>query len=73
MADNPMKDKNYNLVSSVENALQTQWQMAQYAQDAEREGDQELVDYFNEVIDGTKRGAERGKELLAQRLQQEGG
>ena len=73
MADNPMKDKNYNLVSSVENALQTQWQMAQYAQDAEREGDQELVEYFNEVIDGTKRGAERGKELLAQRLQQEGG
>ena len=73
MADNPMKDKNYNLVSSVENALKTQWQMAQYAEDAEREGDQELVDYFNEVIEGTKRGAERGKQLLAERLQQEGG
>jgi ABC-type amino acid transport substrate-binding protein len=73
MADSPMKDKNYNLVSSVENALKTEWQMAEYAQDAEREGDQELVDYFNEVIEGTKRGGERGKQLLAERLQQEGG
>jgi hypothetical protein len=73
MADSPMKDKNYNLVSSVENALSTQWQMSQYAQDAQNEGDQELADYFQEVVDGTKNGAERGKKLLAQRLQQEGG
>jgi len=73
MAESPMKDKNYNLISSVENALSTQWQMTQYAQDAEQQGDQELVDYFKEVIEGTQRGAERGKELLAQRLQQEGG
>ena len=73
MADSPMKDKNYNLVSSVENALKTQWQMSEYAQDAERQGDQDLVDYFNEVAEGTKRGAERGKQLLAQRLQSEGG
>ena len=68
-----MKDKNYNLVSSVENALKTQWQMEEYRQDAEREGDQELVDYFQQVIEGTNRGAERGKQLLAQRLHQEGG
>ena len=73
MADSPMKDKNYNLVSSVENALKTQWQMHEYAQDAEQQGDQELVDYFNEVAEGTKRGGERGKQLLAQRLQSEGG
>lgn len=73
MADRPLKDKNYNLVSSVENALKTQWQMTEYAQDAEREGDQELVEYFNEVGEGTRRGAERGKQLLAQRLQAEGG
>ena len=73
MTDSPMKDKNYNLVSSVENALKTQWQMSEYAQDAERQGDQDLVDYFNEVAEGTKRGAERGKQLLAQRLQSEGG
>jgi hypothetical protein len=71
MPDSPLKDKNYNLVSSVENALKTQWQMAGYKQDAEREGDQELVDYFDQVIEGTRRGAERGKHLLAQRLQQE--
>ena len=73
MADSALKDKNYNLVSSVENALKTQWQMEEYRQDAEREGDQELVDYFQQVIEGTNRGAERGKQLLAQRLQQEGG
>lgn len=73
MAESPLKDKNYNLVSSVENALKTQWQMSEYAQDAEREGDQELVDYFNEVMEGTKNGADRGKKLLAERLQREGG
>jgi hypothetical protein len=71
MPDSTMKDKNYNLVSSVENALKTQWQMASYKQDAESEGDQELADYFQQVIDGTSRGAERGKQLLARRLQQE--
>ena len=71
MPDSPLKDKNYNLVSSVDNALKTQWQMSQYKQDAEREGDQELADYFQQVIDGTVRGAEQGKRLLAQRLQQE--
>ncbi len=47
--------------------------MSEYAQDAEQQGDQELVDYFNEVAEGTKRGGERGKQLLAQRLQNEGG
>jgi rubrerythrin len=73
MADTPLKDKNYNLVSSVQNALQTQYQMATYAEDAEREGDQELAEYFRQVIEGTERGATRGKELLAERLQREGG
>jgi hypothetical protein len=71
MPDSPLKDKNYNLVSSVQNALETQWQMSQYKQDAEQEGDQELADYFQQVIDGTSRGAEQGKRLLAQRLQSE--
>lgn len=73
MADSPMKDKNYNLVTSVQNALNTQWQMSQYRRDAEQEGDQELADYFQEVVDGTSRGADRGKQLLAERLQGEGG
>lgn len=73
MTDNSMKDKNYNLVTSVQNALNTKWQMSQYKQDAEQEDDQELADYFQEVVDGTSRGAERGKQLLAERLQGEGG
>lgn len=73
MAESPMKDKNYNLVTSVQNALNTQWQMSQYRRDAEQEGDQELADYFQEVVDGTSRGADRGKQLLAERLQGEGG
>jgi hypothetical protein len=68
-----MKDKNYNLVTSVQNALNTQWQMSQYKEDAEQQGDQELADYFQEVVDGTSRGADRGKQLLAERLQSEGG
>lgn len=71
MPDSPLKDKNYNLVSAVENALKTQWKMSTYKEDAEREGDRELTEYFQEIIDGTRRGAERGKQLLARRLQNE--
>jgi hypothetical protein len=71
MPDRQLKDKNYNLVASVESALKTQWQMAQYKQDAEQAGDSELADYFQQIIDGTSRGAEQGKKLLAERLQNE--
>jgi len=41
-------------------------------EDAEQARDQELAEYFREVVEGTKRGADRGKTLLAERLQAEG-
>jgi hypothetical protein len=42
--------------------------MEQYAQDAERDGDQELADLFRRAQGESRKGAERGKQLLRSRL-----
>ncbi len=42
-----------------------------YIQDAEQEGDQELVDFFSSVFDNNLETSQRAKELLVQRLEQE--
>ncbi len=42
-----------------------------YIQDAEQEGDQELVDFFSTVFDNNLEASQRAKEMLVQRLEQE--
>ncbi|WP_437735318.1 hypothetical protein [Sorangium sp. So ce1335] len=69
-------DKDYNLVSVLYHALQGAETYAQYVQDAQRQGDQELATFFNEVRQEELRLAERAKHLLGQRLgggRQQGG
>jgi len=39
-----------------------------YVQDAEREGDSELADFFRKAQGESKNGAEAGKQLLKSRL-----
>ena len=73
MPEAPAKDKNYNLISVLQESLQFVYQLETYAQDAEGEGDQELVDFFREAQQNTQQGADRAKELLRERLQAEGG
>lgn len=62
------KDKDYNLVWFVESCLDNALRMEIYRQDAEREGDTELVELFTKAQADSKKGAELGKKLLAARL-----
>ena len=39
-----------------------------YAQDAERDGDQELAEFFRRAQGESRKGAEQGKALLAARI-----
>ena len=61
-------DKDYNLIWFTEQCLSNALRLETYRQDAERAGDQELVDLFSRAQDASRRGAEQGKQLLAKRL-----
>jgi hypothetical protein len=65
------KDKNYDLVTVTQLCLEHVWRLEQYAQDAEREGDRELVALFRRMQEHSRRGAEECKRLLGQRLQED--
>ena len=62
------KDKNYNLIWYVEQCLNNVLKMEEYAGDAERDGDNDLADFFRCAQQASQRGAEQGKELLKQKL-----
>jgi hypothetical protein len=42
--------------------------MEEYAQDAERDGDSELAEFFRRAQGESRKGAEQGKQMLASRL-----
>jgi hypothetical protein len=62
------KDKDYNLVWFVEACLSNALRLETYIQDADREGDSELADFFRRAQGESRKGAEQGKGLLAGRL-----
>jgi hypothetical protein len=62
------KDKDYNVIWFVEACLSNVLRLETYIGDAEREGDQELADFFRRAQAESRKGAEQGKELLARRL-----
>ena len=62
------KDKDYNLIWFVEQCLSNTLRMEAYSQDAERDGDQQLAEFFRRAQGESRKGAEQGKELLRQRL-----
>lgn len=61
-------DKDYNLIWFTEACLSNALRMENYAQDAERTGDTELADFFRRAQGESRKGAEQGKQMLAQRL-----
>ena len=65
------KDKNYNLISVLSQAAENVETLKSYIQDAEQEGDQELVNFFSTVLDNNQDASQRAKEMLVQRLEQE--
>jgi len=62
-------DRTYNLIWYTEQCLENALRLENYIQDAEREGDNEVVDMFRKAQADSKKGAEEGKRLLASRIQ----
>ena len=61
-------DKDYNIIWFVEACLSNVLRLETYIQDAEREGDAELAEFFRRAQGESRKGAEQGKELLRTRL-----
>jgi hypothetical protein len=62
------KDKDYNIIWFTESCLSNALRLETYIQDAEREGDNELAEFFRKAQSESRKGAEQGKQLMASRL-----
>jgi hypothetical protein len=62
------KDKDYNLIWFTEQCLSNVLRLETYIQDAEREGDNDLADFFKRAQNQSRKGGEQGKEQLRKRL-----
>jgi hypothetical protein len=71
MANNqqPMDNKDYDLVSVVYHASQGAETVNKYLQDAQKSGDDDLRQYLEQVRSQYVQLAQQGKQLLKQRLQ----
>jgi len=61
-------DKDYNLVWFLQQCLTNVLRLEIYAKDAERNGDNELGDFFRRAQGESRKGAEQAKALLRARL-----
>ena len=62
------KDKDYNIIWFTEQCLSNALRMDIFIQDAERDGDNDLADFFRRAQSESRKGAEKGKALLKERL-----
>jgi hypothetical protein len=62
------KDKDYNIIWFTEQCLSNVLRLETYAQDAERDGDSELAEFFRRAQETSRKGAEQGKGLLRSRI-----
>ena len=62
------KDKDYNVIWFTEQCLQNVLRLETYIEDAERDGDDALAEFFRRAQNESRKGAEQGKELLKKRL-----
>jgi hypothetical protein len=62
------KDKDYNLIWFTEQCLSNALRLETYIQDAERDGDSDLAEFFRRAQGESRKGAEQGKEQLRKRL-----
>jgi hypothetical protein len=62
------KDKDYNILWFTQACLDNALRLETYVQDAERDGDTELAEFFRRAQGESRKGAEQGKQLLASRL-----
>ena len=62
------QDKDYNVIWFTEQCLSNVLRLEQYVQDAERQGDSELAEFFRRAQGASKKGADEGKAMLRKRL-----
>jgi hypothetical protein len=62
------RDKDYNIIWFTEACLSNALRLETYIQDAERDGDTELADFFRRAQAESRKGAEQGKQLMRSRL-----
>jgi predicted GIY-YIG superfamily endonuclease len=62
------RDRVYDIIWFTERSLNNALRLETYIKDAERDGDQELADFFRKAQSESKKGGEMGKQLLASRL-----
>ena len=62
------KDKDYNLIWFTEACLSNALRLEDYIQDADRDGDSDLAEFFRKAQADSRKGAELGKKLLRARL-----
>jgi hypothetical protein len=62
------KDKDYDIIWFVEQCLSNVLRLETYIEDADRQGDDELADFFRRAQEASRKGAEQGKEMLRRRL-----
>jgi len=62
------KDKDYNLMWFTEQSLCNALRLEDYIQDAGRDGDDDLSDFFRRAQEASRKGGEQGKALLKERF-----
>lgn len=62
------RDKDYNLIWFVEQSLSNALRLQTYIDDADRDGDSDLAEFFRRAQAASRKGGEQGKELLRKRL-----
>ncbi len=61
-------DKDYNIIWFTEACLSNALKLETYIQDADRDGDTELAEFFRKAQADSRKGGEQGKALLTSRL-----
>ena len=62
------QDKDYNLIWFTEACLSNALRLETYIQDAQRDGDEELAEFFRKAQADSRKGGEQGKTLLSSRM-----
>ena len=62
------KDKDYDVIWFTEQCLSNALRLETYIQDAERDNDTELAEFFRRAQGASRKGAEEGKEMLRKRI-----
>ncbi|MEU4713768.1 hypothetical protein AB0F73_08980 [Micromonospora purpureochromogenes] len=68
----PVRDKNYDLIHVLQMSLDNIYRMDTYIADAEQRGDSELATWFSKIQENNRKAGDQAKQMLMQRLQQEG-